>query len=56
MVDKSTLPKWLSRGIEEYFPVQDSDQTFAEKIDHANKNNSISFNTSPENDCSCSLI
>ena len=39
MVDKSTLPKWLSRGIEEYFPVQDSDQTFAEKIDHANKNN-----------------
>ena len=39
MVDKSTLPKWLSRGIEEYFPIQNSDQTFADRIHHANKNN-----------------
>ena len=33
MVDKSALPRWLSRGIEEYFPIKDTDQTFAEKID-----------------------
>ena len=39
MVDKSMLPKWLSRGIEEYFPVQNLDQNFAEIIHHANKNN-----------------
>ena len=39
MVDKSMLPKWVSRGIEEYFPVQNLDQNFAEIIHHANKNN-----------------
>ena len=39
MVDKSMLPKWLSRGIEEYFPSQNLDQNFAEIIHHANKNN-----------------
>ena len=39
MVDKSMLPKWLSRGIEEFFPVQNLDETFADKIHCANKNN-----------------
>ena len=39
MVDKSMLPKWVSRGIEEYFPVQNLDQNFAEIIHHANKKN-----------------
>ena len=39
MVDKSLLPRWLSRGIEEYFPIQNLNQTFADKIQNANKNN-----------------
>ena len=39
MVEKSTLPKWLSRGIEEYFPVQNLDQSFVDKIQHASSNN-----------------
>ena len=39
MFDKSTLPKWLSRGIEEYFPIENSYETFTEKIYNANKNN-----------------
>ena len=38
MVDKFELPKWLVRGIEESFPIQNSDQTLAYKIHHANKN------------------
>ena len=33
------LPSWLSRGIEEYFPIKGTDQTFAEIIDHAKNNN-----------------
>jgi len=39
MIDKSMLPKWLSRGIEEYFPTQNLDQTFADRIHYANKDN-----------------
>ncbi len=39
MVDKVILPKWLTRGIEESFPLQNSDQTLADKIHDANKNN-----------------
>ncbi len=39
MVDNSALPRWLSRGIEEYFPIKGTDQTFAEKIDNAKNNN-----------------
>ena len=39
MVDNSELPRWLSRGIEEYFPIKGADQTFAEKIDDAKNNN-----------------
>ena len=39
MVNKLILPKWLARGIEEYFPVQNLDQTLANKVDLANKNN-----------------
>ena len=39
MVNKLILPKWLTRGIEEYFPVQNLDQTLANKVDLANKNN-----------------
>jgi len=39
MDDKLTLPKWLSRGIEEYFPVRNLDQTFTDKIEKAEKNN-----------------
>jgi len=33
------LPSWLSRGIEEYFPIKGTDQTFSEIIYHAKKNN-----------------
>ena len=39
MVDKSALPRWLSRGIEEYFPSQNLNQTFSDRIENANKNN-----------------
>ena len=39
MYEKLMLPKWLSRGIEEYFPMTSKDQTFAERIDDAKKNN-----------------
>ncbi len=39
MIDKSMLPKWLSRGIEEYFPFQNLEQNFVEIIHHANKKN-----------------
>ena len=39
MSDNSILPSWLSRGIEEYFPIKGTDQTFSEIIDHAKKNN-----------------
>ncbi len=39
MYEKLMLPKWLSRGIEEYFPIKSTDQTFAERIDDAKKNN-----------------
>ena len=39
MYEKLMLPKWLSRGIEEYFPMKSTDQTFAERIDDAKKNN-----------------
>ena len=38
MVDKSALPSWLSRGIAEYFPTQNSNQTFGDKIENSNKN------------------
>ena len=38
MVDLSRFPKWLSRGIEEYFPVQNLDQNFADIIQNVNKN------------------
>ncbi|KGF91633.1 MULTISPECIES: tyrosine--tRNA ligase [Prochlorococcus] len=39
MSDKLILPKWISRGIEEYFPIKGTNQTFAEIIDDAEKNN-----------------
>jgi len=39
MSDNLILPSWLSRGIEEYFPIKGIDQTFSEIIDHAKKNN-----------------
>ena len=39
MSDNLKLPSWLSRGIEEYFPIKGTDQTFSEIIDHAKKNN-----------------
>ncbi len=39
MVDESELPRWLSRGIEEYFPTQNLKQTFADRIKNAKKNN-----------------
>ena len=39
MSDNLILPSWLSRGIEEYFPIKGTDQTFLEIIDHAKKNN-----------------
>ncbi len=39
MSDNLILPSWLSRGVEEYFPIKGTDQTFAEIIDHAKKNN-----------------
>ena len=38
MTDNLKLPSWLSRGIEEYFPIKGTDQTFSEIIDHAKKN------------------
>ncbi len=39
MTDNLKLPLWMSRGIEEYFPIKGTDQTFSEIIDHAKKNN-----------------
>ncbi|MBO8228756.1 tyrosine--tRNA ligase [Prochlorococcus marinus XMU1414] len=39
MTDNLKLPSWLSRGIEEYFPIKGTDQTFLEIIDYAKKNN-----------------
>ena len=39
MSDNLVLPSWLSRGIEEYFPIKGTEQTFSEIIDHAKKNN-----------------
>ena len=39
MTDNLKLPSWLSRGIEEYFPIKGTDQDFSEIIDHAKKNN-----------------
>ena len=39
MSDNLILPSWLSRGIEEYFPIKGTDQTFSDIIDHAKKNN-----------------
>jgi len=39
MSDKLILPSWLSRGIDEYFPINGTDQTFVEIIDNAKKNN-----------------
>ena len=41
MVDESMLPEWLLRGIDEYFPSQHLDQTFADKIYSANKNKKL---------------
>ena len=38
MVHKFELPKWLIRGIEESFPLKNSEQTLAYKIHDANKN------------------
>ena len=38
MVHKFELPKWLIRGIEESFPLKNSEQTLASKIHDANKN------------------
>ena len=38
MVDKLILPKWLSRGIEEYFPAQNLDQSFLDRL-NCGKNN-----------------
>ena len=37
MVDKSMLPKWLSRGIEEYFPDLNTDKSFIDRISNAKK-------------------
>ena len=37
MSDQLILPSWLSRGIEEYFPIKGTDNTFAEIIDNAKK-------------------
>ena len=39
MSDQLILPSWVSRGIEEYFPIQGTCQTFTEIIDDAKKNN-----------------
>ncbi len=39
MSDQLILPSWLSRGIEEYFPIKSIDHTFSEIIDNAEKNN-----------------
>ena len=39
MVDRSIPPNWLTRGIDEYFPVQNLEQSFIDKINNANKNN-----------------
>jgi len=38
MVNNSELPKWLTRGIEELFPLKNLNQTLAYKIHDANKN------------------
>jgi tyrosyl-tRNA synthetase len=39
MSDNLILPSWLSRGIEEYFPIKGTDKTFSEIIYSAKKNN-----------------
>jgi len=39
MSDNLVLPSWLSRGIEEYFPITGTDNIFSEIIDNAKKNN-----------------
>jgi len=39
MSDQLKLPSWLSRGIEEYFPIKVTDHTFSEIINNAKKNN-----------------
>ena len=39
MSDNLNLPSWVSRGIEEYFPIKGTNQTFLEIIDYAKKNN-----------------
>ena len=39
MVDKLILPEWLSRGIEEYFPIENSDQTFSDILHSSKKSN-----------------
>ena len=43
MSDNLILPSWLSRGIEEHFPIKGIDQTFSEFIDHAKKNKSKNY-------------
>ena len=35
MVNKSVLPKWLSRGIEEYFPIQNAKETLVDRLHNA---------------------
>ena len=42
MTDNLKLPSWLSRGIEEYFPIKGTDHTFLEIIGNAKKNSLIS--------------
>jgi len=39
MSNELILPSWLTRGIEEYFPIKGMDQTFSEIISHAKKDN-----------------
>ena len=39
MSDQLILPSWVSRGIEEYFPIKGTDHTFSEIFDNAKKNN-----------------
>ena len=35
MVNQSVLPKWLSRGIEEYFPIQNAKETLVDRLHNA---------------------
>jgi len=37
MSDQLILPSWLSRGIEEYFPIKGTDHDFSEIIENAKK-------------------